>query len=288
MPSPTTDGTDDCGELVYRPEDIDRACFAAHESILQRELSDEEVAGFPSEWIGRPAQRWGGEACCPVPPNLCGQTLLNTAILRGRVGTVRALLDRGAPVDLAGRMRAAPLHCACAHGVCAHGHTEIASLLLDRHAAVELESFDGTPLQVACAQQNLALVQLIVQRGANVNHAAPCKGEAAPFGVRPNRRFHDIMHCSPLHVACLSGNVQIVDVLLRNGADPSSRQQSLLDGQRGAAPLHVAADQGHADVVRRLHESGADLDLLHDGKSALDILPLQRVLSLRVLTSGRS
>ena len=51
IPVPTTDGTDDCGELVYRPEDIDRACFAAHESILQRELSDEEVAGLPSEWV---------------------------------------------------------------------------------------------------------------------------------------------------------------------------------------------------------------------------------------------
>jgi len=79
------------------------------------------------------------------------------------------------------------------------------------------------------------------------------------------------MHCPPLHVACLSGNVQIVDVLLRNGADPSARQQGASPMQRGAAPIHVAANQGHADVVRRLHESGADLDLLHDGKSALDM-----------------
>lgn len=78
IPVPTTDGTDDCGELVYRPEDIDRACFAAHESILQRELSDEEVAGLPSEWVDllsvgveKPAARYhrtcAGRRCSTRP-----------------------------------------------------------------------------------------------------------------------------------------------------------------------------------------------------------------------------
>ncbi|WP_090751066.1 ankyrin repeat domain-containing protein [Candidatus Nitrospira nitrosa] len=56
---------------------------------------------------------------------------------------------------------------------------------------------------------------------------------------------------SPLHVACVRGDLEEVLPLLTAGADMNLR------GELGYTPLHDAAAQGHIEVVKVLLQRGA-------------------------------
>lgn len=58
---------------------------------------------------------------------------------------------------------------------------------------------------------------------------------------------------TPLHLACELGHVGVVRVLLKKGAQVSSRTLF------GLTPLHVACERGLAEVVRVLLQHGASL-----------------------------
>ena len=99
------------------------------------------------------------------------------------------------------------------------------------------------------------------QRGENGNtplHFATWEGHLDVVkvllenGARVNVTNRDGPH-TPLHVAATFGREAIARSLLDAGADVNAR-----DGN-GLTPLHFAAGKGHADVARLLVEHGADL-----------------------------
>ncbi|MFO1435360.1 MAG: ankyrin repeat domain-containing protein [Gammaproteobacteria bacterium] len=59
---------------------------------------------------------------------------------------------------------------------------------------------------------------------------------------------------TPLHVACLWGDICAVDLLVSAGADVNAR------GDMGCSPLYVAVRFGHFRTVERLLRAGADPD----------------------------
>ena len=66
---------------------------------------------------------------------------------------------------------------------------------------------------------------------------------------------------APIHIAAAFGELPVLDVLLRAGADPNAMTG---DGQ---APLHLAAKHGQVAAAARLIEAGADAgrrDTAHD------------------------
>jgi ankyrin repeat protein len=58
----------------------------------------------------------------------------------------------------------------------------------------------------------------------------------------------------PLHSAADNGHVEIVHLLLQNGADVNAKDKY------GETPLHEAAGHGHIDILHLLAENGADLE----------------------------
>jgi cytohesin len=58
-----------------------------------------------------------------------------------------------------------------------------------------------------------------------------------------------------LHVAAKSGLKEIVEFLLKNGADVNSKSADI-----SATPLHVATEKGYRDVIEVLLQKGADVD----------------------------
>lgn len=104
------------------------------------------------------------------------------------------------------------------------GHLPVAQLLLDAGASVDAAAEDGfTALMEACTYGHSALVELLLQHGACIAHAA--------------------RDSTALILAALYGHLQVVELLLMKGAD-------VRPGKFTA--LHAAAGNGQAMVVRRL------------------------------------
>ena len=114
----------------------------------------------------------------------------------------------------------------------------VRSLLADG-ADVNAAQGDGmTALHWAARNRDIALVQVLVEAGADVG-----------AGTR-------IGHYTSLHMAAEAGAGEVVEALLGAGADPSVPIQ----GAGGARPLHFAAASGNELAVRALVAAGADVD----------------------------
>lgn len=124
------------------------------------------------------------------------------------------------------------------------GNEVLAEALLDRGAPVDAPDVDSagklsfmaadmnSPLQVAAENGNLSIVRLLLKHRPWVDHRC-CTSPAA------------------LGLAAAAGHAEIVDMLLKAGADPSIKSEY---GEAGLfeTPLDAARRKGHIAVVRAL------------------------------------
>lgn len=78
-----------------------------------------------------------------------------------------------------------------------------------------------TPLHYAVENNNLELVKLLVEHGADINTKI-VKNKHSPFYMpsgKYNRRKYNFIN-TPLHHACLYRKLEIANFLLQNGANP--------------------------------------------------------------------
>lgn len=120
----------------------------------------------------------------------------------------------------------------------------------------------GTPLVRAAERNQVELVDLLLDRGAEIDRACPCAGGESPLWaavangqleatVRLLKRGADPDHASfaehtPLHVAALRGFERIAEVLCEHGADGARRDA------RGRTPADWARIKGHDGIAVRL------------------------------------
>ena len=227
----------------------------------------------------------------------CHHTPLMAAARMGYIDVVRLLLDAGASQeDKTGWNPPSPLYLAVEGG-----HREIARILID--AGAVLDRFEGTstdartPLMVAVEKSDLALVDLLLEAGANVN----TRGEfgrsalvvAAELGLEEMvKRLQEAgameegLEAIALQAAAAAGDLPRVQALLDAGVDPNqpepiSKGYSLqsaasrgdvemvrlllatgadIDGLKGQAPISAAAYFGQTEMVQILIEAGADVN----------------------------
>lgn len=129
----------------------------------------------------------------------------------------------------------------------AKGLEQLVGLLLQRRANADSARSDGwTALMAASSAGHLAVTELLLAHGANVQAVAIADGFTA------------------LLEACASGRRDIADALIQRGADVS------LASHTGTTPLLVASLHGHAEVVLLLLQHGADAMYARpDGLTAL-------------------
>ncbi|XP_030636370.1 ankyrin-2b [Chanos chanos] len=124
-----------------------------------------------------------------------------------------------------------PLHIA-AH----YGNVNVATLLLNRGAAVDFTARNGiTPLHVASKRGNTNMVRLLLDRGAQID-----------------AKTRDGL--TPLHCAARSGHDTAVELLLERGAPMLARTKN------GLSPLHMAAQGDHVECVKHLLQHKAPVD----------------------------
>ena len=103
----------------------------------------------------------------------------------------------------------------------------------------------STPLWVAAATGHLCVVQLLIERNADVDGKT-------------------ITNSTPLRAAAYQGSLDIVTCLVENGADVNARNNY------EHTPLMIACYNGHINVATYLIERGANMDLQDkEGNTAL-------------------
>lgn len=123
------------------------------------------------------------------------------------------------------------------HHACWNEQGEVVKVLLEKDKdSVNKVNDDGeTPLILAVKRSNLVITQLLIDAGAEPEHA-------------------DLNGVMPLHIAAGNGDLFVAKALIGAGAGIDTKTAE------GATPLILAAQSGRNDFTAMLTEAGADVN----------------------------
>jgi ankyrin repeat protein len=189
-----------------------------------------------------------------------GETPLHMAVENGNIEITKQLLDHGANIEAQDNVGNVPLHNAVYSG-----DEQIVNLLLTRGA--EMEKKDHLGRTIAHMAVETGHVDLFLSllardadtrgvdiRGQTVTHYAAANGLATIVDQDlDDIEREDNFERTALHLAADAGHPEVVEVLLRAGANIEACSNS------EQTPLYYAAIAGHASIVQQLIEAGANL-----------------------------
>ncbi|KAL4893515.1 ankyrin repeat-containing domain protein [Aspergillus ambiguus] len=202
------------------------------------------------------------------------------SVERGCVATTRRLLQVGANPDLPSSNKRPQALLRAIH----RENHQIIHLLLDHGASLEIVDKNGcTPLMTAAWKSSVQILQLLIQRGANI-HARDLRKRNALHSVAANKEYQgrsgldtvqlllkndcnpneqDELGRTPLHWACAMGNDGVAELLLTS---PGMRCADInATDLRGRTALHIAVDHGHYRTVKLLLTHSASVNDFSDG-----------------------
>ena len=142
------------------------------------------------------------------------------------------------------------------------------------------ESNHDTPLTLACQGGHTELVQLLVERGADLEHRD--KKGFTPLILSATGGFAEICEIlldagaiieaqsdrtkdTPLSLACSGGKKEVVELLLSRDAKKEHRNVS------DYTPLSLAASGGYIDIMKILLDAGAEINSRTASKVSLEV-----------------
>lgn len=207
-----------------------------------------------------------------------GDTPLHLATLFPSKEVLELLLKAAAQVNAVNKWKETPLHLACYKN-----HVEGVKLLLKDSADVTKKNKEGyTPLQWATKLGKKEVACFFLDKYENVAKEDNTLLRLAVLSRNEQivnaliRHGADVMATDqdgniPLHEAARSGNEQIAQLLIDENNE-SVKQKNRLD----ETPLHYAAAGGHIEVIARLCKKGAGVDAKDNSGNT----PLHRAASV--------
>ncbi len=201
-----------------------------------------------------------------------GWTLLHVAFNSREL--VEYLIQNGADIKARSDSQWTPLH-----NQAYRGHLDSVELLLQHGADIEAKtSFGHTPLLSSIRWDRIEVTKFLIDKGANINPTTelgrtPLIISAVEGNPELARLFLDNdadislkdnnYKRTALHFAALYGQLDIVDALVKKGANVNERDAA------GKTPLDYANQYGHEKVAKLLKSSGAEseIDSKHFGFS---------------------
>ena len=198
--------------------------------------------------------------------NASTETALSIACANGCANIVKMLLARKPNLNTRDKNGITSLLMAIRNG-----HLRIVQLLLEAKADVTIPDKGGQrPLFVAVDGKHLDIVKCLLKAKADPNVeselGATCLIGAISHSdlemvncllkAKANQDIQEAINgLSPLHVACMNGNLPICEALISAKANPNIRDHN------GNTPLHTASKEGHVCIVKCLIAAKAKLDV---------------------------
>lgn len=177
------------------------------------------------------------------------------------VGSAPALCDQIHDTAKEGDNRAFDAQITAAAG---KGDLAAVRALLDQHPALVSATDDGwTPLHLAVAGNQTAMVEFLIQQKAEVNAKSKNAQGWTPLYLAHKKEIATLLLANgadvnakapddvmPLHLAVLNGNIDLAETLLARKADVNAKMSG------GSAPLDLALDKKNEDMAVLLRRYG--------------------------------
>jgi len=181
-------------------------------------------------------------------------TLLGWACFNGKTNIVKWLIELGADVNQPNSKKESPIH------VCCHlQNQELIELLLDKGARIDIQDSSGkNPIEIARIKGNKKIIELLSNqdpfRLVRNGKFEQLKKWAIPFNNKTvvNLRNPRDDNSTLLHTAIDCGREDIVDWLLRLGADVNTKND-VCD-----TALHIACFKNSKSMIRKILNSKPD------------------------------
>ncbi|KAK3075559.1 hypothetical protein LTR53_000997 [Teratosphaeriaceae sp. CCFEE 6253] len=164
----------------------------------------------------------------------------HSACQEGKADVADLVLRAGGKANYTDASGRTPLHLAASAG-----HEEVVDVLLAGKASVNWSDIEGwQPLACACHKGALLVSEKLLLTGANrLDAGANIEALGGELGT------------APLAIAARSGKADLVELLMRRGADVNAR-----DTQNGTA-ISTAWQNRHVNIIKLLRAGGADHEL---------------------------
>jgi ankyrin repeat protein len=194
-------------------------------------------------------------------PNTASQPAHILAAARGYLEVVKALIEAGANVDACEKKSKVTALFAAAKS----GHLDMVKYLLSSGASISVRTAQGDTLLIAAAiSGNTEIIKLLLEAGADIDDESDDGSNALCFAV--DRGHVEAVRAllaakpsgakamKPLLTAVVHGHVEIVKILLDNGANPNETNNS------DENALLLAINRSHFGVAAALIAAGADVN----------------------------